>query len=483
MISIGKEIEETAHRLGITEHIHHAVSSEQRIGLVHFLSAKMLSDYKYAYVLNKVPGLRDIEVSISSRNKVARTSVDIHARKSIWGSFSSDSEYTIFSPGFVELYFSGAKFTFWVVTRWSDGRAQEVEYQLLSYEHKDAALAEILLRKFSRVLEIIDKDSKVINVVNGPDIQIGTQASWEHLVLDKHVLRSTKDDIEGWIEAEERYRKLGIPYKRGYLFEGPPGNGKTAVARTIISTYGFAAFMFDFSEMRATDASLQDAFRRAAESAPAIFLLEDVDRIFEKSQMRSQITLSGVFNCLDGAATYDGVVVIATANNPELLDPALRLRPGRFDVPVRFNNPSAELRLKYLYHLFHICEIDIDEQALVKTVERTDGMSMAFVKSIFETAAGLTKGNVTGEALIEAGDQVVAYYKRMETSKERKTGFNVDKKKKKKYPEEEGDKSQRSPGVKIVEEPQSDRYNKQINYPGGGDPFRGYPGGGDPFRG
>jgi ATP-dependent 26S proteasome regulatory subunit len=88
-------------------------------------------------------------------------------------------------------------------------------------------------------------------------------------------------------------------------------------------------------------------------------------------------------NSLDGVGTGDGIVVVATANEPTLLDPAILRRPGRFDRVVQFANPSAELRLRYLLKF----NSAIGAQALEQPVAESDGFSFAQLREAVILAA------------------------------------------------------------------------------------------------
>lgn len=324
------------------------------------------------------------------------------------------------------IIIDGKHFYLWTIVRWQEYRFRDVFWYTLSYKNEDSAIANKLLNNLDHLHYVVIRDQKIIDVYGGSTIKLNSNMGWGDLVLDDFTIQRTKKDLEGWIKAEDRYRKLNIPYRRGYLFEGPPGNGKTAVAKVMMCNYGFSAYRFDFSNPNFTDSNLEEAFRDASEGAPAIFLMEDIDRVFAKDgTAKSQITLDGLLNCLDGVVSYDGVVVIATANNPQDLDPAIRLRPGRFDVPVRFDNPIKELRRRYFEYVLNRCEVNaVTEECLKYVVNQTDGMSFAYLKSIFEAAATNMDGEkIMDENLYDALDQAKKYYEHMSTSKERVAGF------------------------------------------------------------
>jgi ATP-dependent 26S proteasome regulatory subunit len=130
------------------------------------------------------------------------------------------------------------------------------------------------------------------------------------------------------------------------------------------------------------DDDLQTMFERAAQCAPSMVVLEDIDRAFPKNQMsgtKSKVSLQQLLNCLDGIGTQDGVVVAATANEPTALDPGILSRPGSFDRVVLFSNPTAELRRLYLRKL----NCQFAEAALKPAIDLSDGFSFAQMREVF----------------------------------------------------------------------------------------------------
>jgi ATP-dependent 26S proteasome regulatory subunit len=180
------------------------------------------------------------------------------------------------------------------------------------------------------------------------------QSAWDDLVLEDSVLHLVKNDYESFFARESWFRQLSLPFRRGYLLYGPPGNGKTSVIRVMLSRPGMAAFTLNFFGREVDDGDLQKMFDRASRHAPALVVMEDIDRAFPRNQAtqpRSRISLQQLLNSLDGLTTDDGIVVAATANDPTALDPAILRRPGRFDRVVAFPNPNAELRAQFFRKL------------------------------------------------------------------------------------------------------------------------------------
>jgi ATP-dependent 26S proteasome regulatory subunit len=109
---------------------------------------------------------------------------------------------------------------------------------------------------------------------------------------------------------------------------------------------------------------------------PALVIPEDLDRAFPTAGKRTQertVSFQTLLNCLDGIGTQDGVIVVATANDPTCLDPAILKRPGRFDRVVQFRNPDADLRREYYRRLSPILAGKRFEIA----IENTEGFSFA----------------------------------------------------------------------------------------------------------
>jgi len=148
---------------------------------------------------------------------------------------------------------------------------------------------------------------------------------------------------------------------------------------------------------------LEKLFRYAATSAPSLVVIEDIDRAFPRmpsSRVRCNVSLQQLLNCLDGVDSQDGVIVVATANDPTVLDSAILRRPGRFDRVVALPAPDRQLRLRY----FSKFNPHLNDEALSRAVEDSEGLSFAQLKEAY-ILAGQTaferNTNVTGNDLLE----------------------------------------------------------------------------------
>ena len=208
--------------------------------------------------------------------------------------------------------------------------------------------------------------------------------TWEQLTLAPEVRTLLQQDFEAFFSDKKWYEQMRVPHRRGYLLHGPPGNGKTSAVRAMLTTRGLTAYQLRLFGKNTADEDLQKVFSLAAANSPAIVLLEDLDRAFPRSGHReSRVHLQTLLNCLDGVATEPGVIAVATANEPSLLDPAILRRPGRFDRVVLFGNPDAELRREYIVRMYPA----LAEHDLTPGVQASGGFSYAFMQEMYIMAA------------------------------------------------------------------------------------------------
>lgn len=172
--------------------------------------------------------------------------------------------------------------------------------------------------------------------------------------LDTIILRDGQmerliDDLIWFHDARDWFIRRGIPYRRGYLFTGPPGSGKTSLVMALAGYFNRPICILSLGSVQ-DDAALLTAFNEAP--ANAILLIEDVDCAYpaqsreKQDQETGRLTKAGLLNAIDGIATPDGRILIMTTNYPDRLDPAL-VRPGRADVHEHFDYllPSDQVRM------------------------------------------------------------------------------------------------------------------------------------------
>ena len=220
------------------------------------------------------------------------------------------------------------------------------------------------------------------------------------VILDKTKKQALLQDINEYLHPRTRrwYANHGIPYRRGYLFSGAPGTGKTSLTSALAGVFGLDIYVLSLLDPSLNESQLM----RLLSEVPSrcIVLLEDVDaaglgkranvsgKRGQKDkpnslaipvelgaavvqppgapQPKSEISLSGLLNAIDGVSSHEGRILIMTTNSPGDLDKAL-IRPGRVDMHIAFELPSrAEI-----YELFLSMYADFD------TSEPTDTTTVA----------------------------------------------------------------------------------------------------------
>ncbi|MEO1065521.1 MAG: AAA family ATPase [Actinomycetota bacterium] len=169
---------------------------------------------------------------------------------------------------------------------------------------------------------------------NSWDRRLRAHRAWESVILPAGIAEDFLADLERFVADRALYERRGLPWRRGYLLVGPPGTGKSSIAQAVASKLSYNLVVLTLSALRGDG----DLVARFASMPPrSILLLEDLDvqgvnltRDDDGASENSKITLSAILNSLDGPTTPDGLIVIATSNDPSQLDGAL-LRKGRFD--------------------------------------------------------------------------------------------------------------------------------------------------------
>jgi AAA+ superfamily predicted ATPase len=169
------------------------------------------------------------------------------------------------------------------------------------------------------------------------------------------------------------YDEYGIPWKRGILFIGPPGNGKTHTVKALINSMEQPCLYIKSLQ------GIQLVFDRARRISPCILVIEDLDL-----QVQPQ-NRSAFLNELDGFAANIGIVTLATTNHPERLDPGILDRPSRFDRKYHFELPDAPERSSYfaLWNASLKPALQLSTDGISKISALTADFSFAYLKELF----------------------------------------------------------------------------------------------------
>ncbi len=205
-------------------------------------------------------------------------------------------------------------------------------------------------------------------------------ATFDNLILPDTLKEELLGDFRRFFAMREVYEKYKVTWKRGVLLIGPPGNGKTHAVKALINELGQPClYVKSFKSYRGTEHdNLRQVFARARKTTPCLLVLEDLDSLVTKESR------SFLLNELDGFAANTGLVVLATTNHPERLDPALLDRPSRFDRKYYFELPAPRERERYLrcWNADFEPEMRMPEALVPQLVGLTKGFSFAYLKEL-----------------------------------------------------------------------------------------------------
>ncbi|MEO1402589.1 MAG: ATP-binding protein [Cyanobacteria bacterium J06635_1] len=205
-------------------------------------------------------------------------------------------------------------------------------------------------------------------------------ATLDNLILAGSLKEDIYADVEHFFSAKAMYTEYNVPWKRGILFIGPPGNGKTHMVKALINTSGYPClYIKSFKTRQSTDTdNMRVAFERVRETAPCIVVIEDLDALIDDENR------SFFLNELDGFALNDGVLMIASTNHPERLDMAILERPSRFDRKYHFELPGIPERTAYLalWNQKLKPDMQLSPAQLDAIAADADGFSFAYLKEL-----------------------------------------------------------------------------------------------------
>lgn len=209
-------------------------------------------------------------------------------------------------------------------------------------------------------------------------------ASFDELVLPPALKEQLRADFVRFFETRALYQRYGVPWRRGVLFTGPPGNGKTHTIKALVNHLDKPCIYVRSFVSRCDDeqGNVRRVFARARDLAPCLLVLEDLDALVDDDNR------SFFLNELDGFARNEGVVTIGTTNHADRLDPAIVERPSRFDRKYLFDLPDAAGRAAYLalWKRALAAEMAPTDAGVTAIAERTEGFSYAYLKELLVSA-------------------------------------------------------------------------------------------------
>ncbi len=207
------------------------------------------------------------------------------------------------------------------------------------------------------------------------------------------------NEIVNYLHDPKQYEEIGASMPKGILLVGPPGTGKTMLAKAVAGEANVPFFSMSGSEfvemfVGMGASKVRDLFSQAKEKAPCIVFIDEIDAIGQKREGRiggndeREQTLNQLLTEMDGFESNAGVVILAATNRPEVLDPALT-RPGRFDRRVPVELPDLKGREEIL-------------RVHAKKIKTEPGIDYSHIARMASGASGAELANIVNEAALRA---------------------------------------------------------------------------------
>ncbi len=211
--------------------------------------------------------------------------------------------------------------------------------------------------------------------------------------------KESLQEIVDYLHDPSKYREIGATMPKGILLVGPPGTGKTMLAKAVAGESNVPFFSMSGSEfvemfVGMGASKVRDLFKQAKEKAPCIVFIDEIDAIGQKRDSRlggndeREQTLNQLLTEMDGFEENTGVIILAVTNRPESLDPALT-RPGRFDRHIPVELPDLKGREDIL-------------KVHAKKVKIADDVDFSKIARMASGASGAELANIVNEAALRA---------------------------------------------------------------------------------
>ena len=233
-----------------------------------------------------------------------------------------------------------------------------------------------------------------LTILTEPSVDRKLRVTYEEVGGLGHEVKAMREIVELPLKHPELFSRLGVEPHSGILLYGPPGCGKTLIAKVLASESEANMFLINGPEIMnkyygETEAKLRDMFKEAKDNSPSIIFIDEIDAIAPKREEAygdvEKRVVAQLLALMDGLTDRGNVMVLGATNRPDSIDPALR-RPGRFDREFEISVPNDDGRLEIL--LIHTRGMPLaDDIELKDLASELHGYTGADIKSLCREAA------------------------------------------------------------------------------------------------
>jgi AAA+ superfamily predicted ATPase len=203
------------------------------------------------------------------------------------------------------------------------------------------------------------------------------------IILDSETCNVLQEQFLFPIQHASKLREAGLPLKRGILIDGKPGTGKTLFGKALMNECSNATMIFVTARSLSYADDITNIFEYAralqVANVPTIVFFEDIDLIGASRDISYTRNMLGeLLTQMDGVLDNQGIYVIGTTNNKAILDSALSMRPGRFDLTIEFKLPETEQRQK----IVAMYDYGLDEDVRKRIVDTTKNFTPAQIREL-----------------------------------------------------------------------------------------------------
>ena len=209
----------------------------------------------------------------------------------------------------------------------------------------------------------------------------------ELLAWNPSIRKQLRKDVLDFLRLMPILSERGLPNSRGIILSGAPGTGKTMYAKSLAAEAETTTILIS-AEMIQQRHDVKSVFKLARRLSPALIIIEDIDTAGTVSRKFTDHPILGEYlQAMDGMESNNGVVILATTNHTENIDPAISDRPGRFDRIIEVPLPDKNQRKEIIQNLMRNMPTKIHSgKAIDKIASKSKGLSGAWIREVIQTA-------------------------------------------------------------------------------------------------